>query len=453
MKIKHLLLFLSIVLIANSSYGQDDWVSLFNGKNLRGFKQLNGKAKYEAKKGLLIGTTVLNTPNSFLATKDDYGDFILEFEYKVDPNLNSGVQIRSHSLKEYNNGRVHGYQIEIDPAARAWSAGIYDEARRGWLYSLENNPKAQKAFKQNDWNKYHIEAIGNNIKTWINGVPAANLIDDADASGFIAFQVHGVGGNKDKEGIQVIWKNIRIVTENLDQYKWDDEGIKQISTIPNTLTDQEKKAGWRLLWDGHSSDGWRGANKESFPSVGWPMENDILSVSASGGGESAHGGDIVTIQEFSSFELTLDFKLSKGANSGIKYFVTEGQNKGSGSAIGLEYQLLDDLVHPDAKNGIGGNRTIASLYDLIPALETKKVKKPGQWNKARILVTGSHVEHWLNDMKVVEYERGTQIYKALVQKSKYARYKDFGEHKKGHILIQDHGDQVSFRNIKIKELD
>ncbi|MBT4402049.1 MAG: DUF1080 domain-containing protein, partial [Bacteroidetes bacterium] len=180
---KHLLLFLSIVLIANSSYGQDDWVSLFNGKNLRGFKQLNGKAKYEAKKGLLIGTTVLNTPNSFLATKDDYGDFILEFEYKVDPNLNSGVQIRSHSLKEYNNGRVHGYQIEIDPAARAWSAGIYDEARRGWLYSLENNPKAQKAFKQNDWNKYHIEAIGNNIKTWINGVPAANLIDDADASG------------------------------------------------------------------------------------------------------------------------------------------------------------------------------------------------------------------------------------------------------------------------------
>ncbi|MBT4399117.1 MAG: DUF1080 domain-containing protein, partial [Bacteroidetes bacterium] len=279
------------------------------------------------------------------------------------------------------------------------------------------------------------------------------LIDDADASGFIAFQVHGVGGNKDKEGIQVIWKNIRIVTENLDQYKWDDEGIKQISTIPNTLTDQEKKAGWRLLWDGHSSDGWRGANKESFPSVGWPMENDILSVSASGGGESAHGGDIVTIQEFSSFELTLDFKLSKGANSGIKYFVTEGQNKGSGSAIGLEYQLLDDLVHPDAKNGIGGNRTIASLYDLIPALETKKVKKPGQWNKARILVTGSHVEHWLNDMKVVEYERGTQIYKALVQKSKYARYKDFGEHKKGHILIQDHGDQVSFRNIKIKELD
>jgi len=440
------------MLAASSLSAQDDWIALFNGKNLKGWEQLNGKAKYKVKDAMIVGSTVLNTPNSFLVTKKDYSDFVLEFEFKVDPNLNSGVQIRSHSLKEYNNGRVHGYQIEIDPAARAWSAGIYDEARRGWLYNLEENPKAQAAFKQNDWNKYHIEAIGNNIKTWINGVPAANLVDDADASGFIALQVHGIGGDKSKEGISVIWKNIRIVTTNLDQYVWPDNNqIKQISTIPNTLTDQEKQAGWTLLWDGSSTKGWRGANKSDFPDKGWTIKDKILSVNDSDGGESQNGGDIVTIKEYGNLELSIDFKISTGANSGIKYFVTEGQNKGIGSAIGLEYQLLDDKVHPDAKKGVGGNRTMASLYDLIPALETKKVNPPGQWNNARILVQGSHIEHWLNGIKVVEYERGTQIYRALVQKSKYAAYENFGEASKGHLLLQDHGNLVSFRNIKIRE--
>ncbi len=453
MKIRHLLLCLSILAIGLSVSGQEGWVDLFNGKNLKGWKQLNGKASYEAKEGMIVGTTVLKTPNSFLTTKQEYGDFILEFDYKVDPQLNSGVQIRSHSYKEYNNGRVHGYQIEIDPSDRGWSAGIYDEARRGWLYPLQDNPPAQKAFKQNEWNHYHIEAIGNNIKTWINGVPAANLIDDADASGFIGLQVHGVGNNKEKEGIQVIWKNIRIVTENFDTYKWDDQGIKQISTIPNSLTDQEKASGWKLLWDGKTSSGWRGANADKFPEGGWEMKDGVLTVLESGGGESTNGGDIVTNELYTNFELSLEFMLSQGANSGIKYNVTGGQNKGQGSAIGLEYQLLDDAEHPDAANGVGGNRTIASLYDLIPALETKKVNRPGQWNKARIIVAGSHVEHWLNGDKVVEYERGTQLYRALVQKSKYARYPNFGEHPKGHILLQDHGNRVSFRNIKIRVIN
>lgn len=444
---------MALVLVSSFSFAQDGWTDLFNGKNLKGWEQLNGEAKYEVVDGVLVGTTVLNTPNSFLATKKDYADFVLEFEYKVDPKLNSGVQIRSHSLKEYNNGRVHGYQIEIDPSDRAWSAGIYDEGRRGWLYPLKDNPKAQKAFKQSDWNHYHIEAVGNTLRTWINGVPAANLIDDADASGFIALQVHGVGNDQSKEGIHVMWRNIRIATENLDTYKWAyKEELKQISTIPNMLTDQEKSKGWKLLWDGKTDEGWRGANKETFPEGGWEMKDGVLSVLESGGGESVHGGDIVTIDNYGSFELSLDFKLTKGANSGIKYFVTGGQNKGSGSAIGLEFQLLDDEEHPDAKNGVGGNRTIASLYDLIPALETKKVNRPGQWNHARILVDGKHVEHWLNGNKVVEFDRGTQIYRALVQKSKYARYLNFGEHKEGHILLQDHGNSVSFKNIKIREL-
>ncbi len=453
MKFKYLSIILSLTLLSSSAFAQSDWVDLFNGKNLSGFKQLNGKAKYVVKDGMLIGSTVMNTPNSFLATTKDYSDFILEYDVLCDPNLNSGVQIRSHSYKEYNNGRVHGYQIEIDPSDRAWSAGVYDEARRGWLYPLDHNPIAGAAYKVNGWNHYHVEAIGNTIKTWINGVHAANLIDDADPSGFIAFQVHGVGSNKSKEGIKVIWKDIRIVTKNLDMYKWPVNcELKEISSIPNTLTIEEQEAGWKLLWDGKTNSGWRGASKEKFPDTGWGMDNGVLSVFESGGNESTNGGDIVTIKEYANFELTVDFNITTGANSGIKYFVVDGLNKGVGSAIGLEYQILDDAVHPDAKNGVGGDRTLASLYDLIPSDKSVKPNKPGQWNTARIVVQGSHVEHWLNGSKVVEYERGSQIYRALVQKSKYASYPDFGEGEKGHILLQDHGNNVSFRNIKIKEL-
>lgn len=449
---KHLKTLVFLLIIPLVAFSQDGWTPLFNGKNLKGWKQLNGKAKYEVRDGLIVGSTVAGTPNSFLATTKDYGDFVLEFEFKVDPNLNSGVQIRSHSLKDYNNYRVHGYQVEIDPSERAWSAGIYDEARRGWLYPLSDNPKAQKAFRQNEWNSYHIEAIGTTIRTWINGVPAANLIDDKDSSGFIALQVHGIGNDKSKEGIQICWRNIRIATKDLDIYRWPyNQGIREITTIPNRLTSQEKENGWKLLWDGKTSAGWIGANKDSFPKGGWEMKDGILSVLESGGGESSHGGDIITIETYSNFELVLDFKLTEGANSGIKYFVTGGQNQGVGSAIGLEYQLLDDMNHPDAKNGVEGNRTVASLYDLIPALDSKKINPPGQWNQARILVDGSHVEHWLNGQKVVEYERGTQIFKALVQKSKYAKYPNFGAHERGHLLLQDHGNTVSFKNIKIRE--
>lgn len=450
MKLSRLFSFILILLAGLNLQAQEDWTALFNGKNLKGWKQLNGTAKYRVQDNMIIGSTVLKSPNSFLCTEKDYGDFVLEFEVWVDPQLNSGVQIRSHSLKEYQNGRVHGYQIEIDPSERAWTAGIYDEARRAWLYPLTDNPDARQAFRNGEWNKFHVEAIGNHLRTWINRVPAANLIDDMDGSGFIALQVHGVGNDPAKEGILVKWRNLRIATKNLHQYCWPyEKEILQISAIPNTLTDQEIRAGWKLLWDGKTSNGWRGANKKVFPEKGWSLSGGILSVMPSDGGESTNGGDIVTIDTYGNFEFSVDFRLTQGANSGIKYFVEQGLNGGVGSAIGLEFQLLDDSHHPDANNGVGGNRTIASLYDLIPALESKVVNPPGQWNTARILVQGSHVEHWLNGMKVVEYERGTQIYRALVQKSKYAGYPNFGEAAKGYLLLQDHGNEVSFRNIKI----
>ncbi len=217
----------------------------------------------------------------------------------------------------------------------------------------------------------------------------------------------------------------------------------------NMLTEEEKKEGWQLLFDGTTTQGWRGAYMDSFPAKGWEVRDGMLIVQASGGGEAAFGGDIVTTGEYSSFELNVDFRLTEGANSGIKYFVTEEQPKTPGSALGLEYQLLDDARHPDAAKGINGNRKLASLYDLIPAPGTHP-KPIGEWNQARILVKGRHVEHWLNGVKVLEYERGGEDFLAHKAESKFRERPGFGEAEKGHILLQDHGNQVFFRNIKIR---
>jgi len=438
---------LSILTVSGTVWAQNDgWVNLFNGKDLTGWKQLNGEAKYEVVDGVIVGTTVLNTPNSFICTEKNYSDFIFEVDLLVEPNMNSGIQFRSESKPDYNNGRVHGYQCEVDPSDRAWSAGIYDEARRGWLYTLELNPAAKPALKMNEWNHYRIECIGNSIKTWLNGVACAHVIDDMTPTGFIALQVHGIGNNKEKEGQQIKWKNVRIKTTNLKPSP--SEGIYVVNLLPNNLSKDEKEQGFELLFDGKTPTAWKSAKTGEFPKQGWEVKDGVLSV-LSKTTSAERGGDIITKKEYGPFELKFDFSITEGANSGIKYGI--GNN---GPGLGLEYQILDDDKHPDAKQGVVGNRTLASLYDLIPAVkEGRFINKPGEWNRGRIVVSPDNtVQHWLNGRKVVEYKRGDAIYKALVARSKYAEYEGFGLAPKGPILIQDHGDNVHFRSIKIREL-
>jgi hypothetical protein len=207
-------------LVAAGAAEFEGWVPLYNGKDLDGWVQHGGKALYRAEGPAIVGTTVPNTANSFLCTRRVFTNFILELEFKVDPGLNSGVQIRSEVFDKPKSAevggktyrfpadRVHGYQVEIDPGQRAWSGGIYDEGRRGWLNNLEKNAAARSAFKQNDWNAFRIECRGDWIKTWINGVVAADLKDLVTPAGLIALQVHGVGKKEDK--LEVRWRNIRI---------------------------------------------------------------------------------------------------------------------------------------------------------------------------------------------------------------------------------------------------
>lgn len=472
MQMKHLTLW-AVCLMPFVGVAQQP-VELFNGKDLSGWVQRGGKATYAIEGNEIVGTSVLNTPNSFLCTEKTYGDFILEYDFKVDPRLNSGVQIRSECFEQAKKvewegktinipaGRVHGYQVEIDPDVprkRMWSGGIYDEARRNWLFptggeqseeAKKFSEQGQRIFKPNDWNQVRVEAKGDSIKTWLNGTPCADLKDSMTLRGFIALQVHGIGNDNSKEGTQVRWRNLKLT--NLSG------GSASTSGPNNTLSAEEKAAGWRLLWDGKTSDGWRGAKSDKFPSKGWEMADGVLTVLPSGGGESTGGGDIVTRERYSQFELLVDFKITEGANSGIKYFCEPnldpitgtGAKAATGSAIGLEYQILDDARHPDAKAGRDGNRTIGSLYDLIPAAAAKQVNPPGEWNTARIVVRSQHVEHWLNGEKVLEYERGSKAFRDLVAKSKYKSIPNFGELPDGHILLQDHGNRVAFRNIKIR---
>lgn len=447
---------IAFCLVLSIGANAQDSKSLFNGKNLKGWEALNGYADFRVEEGAIVGTTTKGSPSTYLATKKEYTNFILEYEIKMDALLNGGVQIRSQYDKSKGKNSVFGPQVEADDSPRAWTGGIYDQSRKGWRYNLEFNEAGKKAYKNQEWNKVKVIASGNRISTWVNGVNCANLIEESAEKGFVALQVHAGGG--EKIGRKTRWRNISI-QEISDDYSFETTA-PVISYLLNTLTEEEKGNGWEMLWDGKSSKGWRGAKRDDFPTKGWSMNEGVLTVHASGGGESENGGDIVTVKPYSNFILELDFKITKGANSGIKYFVDTELNKGKGSAIGCEFQILDDKNHPDAKKGVGGKRTLGSLYDLmkanaqeyIPSLYTKKYVNGTSWNRARVVVNGKKVQHWLNGCKVVEYERDTQAWRELVAYSKYAKWPNFGDAEQGLILLQDHGDEVHFKNIKIKEL-
>lgn len=428
--------------MAAAAQGEAGWISLFDGKTLNGWTQVNGTASYEVVDGAIVGTTRLGSPNSFLATNATYRDFVLEVEVKQEGGpSNSGIQFRSAVDPEYNGGRVFGYQVEIDPSARDWTGGIYDEHRRGWLYPTTLNPAARGLYKLGEWNRLRVEAIGTTIRTWINGVPVAHVIDDAAREGFIALQIHSIDSAQE-EGRRTFWRNLRL-RESKDLSP-PDAPIFVRNLLPNHLSDAERQQGWRLLFDGRTTTGWQGRGGTPVPAQRWQVDNGELVLSAGGNGEH-----IVTQTEYAAFELQLEFKLSFGADSGVGYLVPAD----AAPFFGLEYQLHDDGNDIEAATP----QSLASLFGVLPRAPLLRnlgiAPKVGEWQHARIVVhLDNRVEHWLNGVKALEYVRGSPEFRRAVAASALRDLANIAERSSGRILLQDGGREVRFRSMKIRTL-
>ena len=383
------LLFATVCSLNAGAGGNHKWEALFDGKTLTGWKRLGGKAIYKVEDSVIVGSSVPGTPNSFLCTERIYGDFILELEFKVAPKLNSGVQIRSNSLKSYRNGRVHGYQVEIDPSKRAYSGGIYDEDRRGWLDDLKDNEPARKAFKNGEWNHYRIEAVGDSLKTWVNGVPAADVVDSMTLTGFIGLQVHST---KSKEPLTVRWRNLRI--KDLGSHVW------------------------KPLFDGKSLQGWH-----SLPGGKWEVRDGVI-IGSSSRDEKCHGL-LVSDRRYGDFTARLKFKAVKG-NSGF-YFRADKVESNVG-VHGFQAEI-------DPSKDVGGlYETGGRAWVVKPSPEeVKKYFKAGEWNQMTVSAHGRRIVVHVNGHKTAELKN------------------DPGR-LEGHLALQMHGGQdmeVMFKEIEI----
>jgi Domain of Unknown Function (DUF1080) len=227
---------------------------------------------------------------------------------------------------------------------------------------------------------------------------------------------------------------------------------------PNTLTSAEQSAGWRLLFDGSSFRGWRGLGYDSVPTAHWKIENGAIKKVPAGeiprmtDGQPASGGDLMTAEPFDDFELRWEWKIGRAGNSGVKYNVSEQlsmANAPNHAALGFEYQLLDDSLHED--NKVESHRA-GALYDLIPPGASKSLRPVGEWNSSAVVFRGNHGEHWLNGAKVVEFDLGTPRMDSILAKSKYRSIQGFEQRRQGHIVLQDHGEEVYFRSLKIRVL-
>lgn len=399
MRITLWVLSVSLILAVARTSAQE-FVSLFNGKSLDGWVQRGGKAKYVVEDGTIVGTTVKGTPNSFLCTERDYGDFVLELEVKADPNLNSGIQIRSHCY-EYETtyetgaktakipaGRVHGYQVEVDhQPSRRWSGGIYEEGRRGWLFDLTKNKAAGEAFKFGDWNKYRIECRGASIKTWVNGVPAADLLDAETPSGFIALQVH----SSSTEGLQVAWRNIKI--QELGRHAW--------------------KAAWR----GNDLSGGHIIGKGD-----WKVENGIIHATHQAADKEY--GHLVSNETMSDFVVRIKYKAVKG-NSGL-YFRTVETGASGVSGFQAEIDAEKDAAGLYETNGRG--------WVYQPTTEqVQRWFKPQDWNTMTVYALGRRIATDLNGGRIAEL-------------------RDDPGRLEGHSALQLHGGQdveVYFKDIEL----
>ena len=388
---------------------QAEWQPLIEGASLDGWVQRGGQAQYRVENNQIVGTSVPNTPNSFLCTEGEFADFVLEYEFKVDPRLNSGVQIRSNSVAGYKNGRVHGYQVEIDPSERSWTAGIYDEGRRGWLADLKDNEPARQAFRQNEWNRVRVEAIGHSIRTFLNGTPAADLTDDLTRSGFIGLQVHGTN---ETEPMEVRWRNLRI----------KDLGDPQRHPPKDAIV---------LLGEKGDTSHWQHPGQPDSP-VQWTWVDDGLQV-------KPKSGNLVTKRAFGDCRLHVEFMVDDNDKQG-----QATGNSGVYIQNRYEVQILNSAGREPADNLCGGIYKVkAPDYNMArPAYEWQWYDitfQTPRWDE-----DGTKLEN----ARITVYHNGTRIHDDVEIPDKTGGGQPEAP-TDAPLLLQDHGNQVRFRNIWI----
>ena len=341
--------------------GAPAWTPLFDGKSLRGWKQCNGSASYKVGKGVIVGTTAEGSPNSFLCTEKSYGDFVLEFEVQVDSRLNSGVQIRSHQNAE---GRVYGYQVEIASEKSGVAGGIYDEARRGWLANIALDPAASKAFKDNQWNKYRVEAMGDHMKVTVNGVAAADLVDSVDLDGFIALQVHSFQGDSPA---QVRWRNLRI--QDLGKHTWQ------------PLGDGKTMAGWVKNGGGE-----------------WSVTNGVFAGRVTP--DEQKRGFLIWNEEWKDFTVRMRYKIVQG-NSGVFFRMGDPDNGTDVNKMGFEVEV--DPTRDAGSLQEPGRGARGWILHTGPA-EKMDYFRPNEFNTLEIHAHGGDLTMHVNGVKTSEFK-------------------------------------------------
>lgn len=420
-----------------------DWKILFDGKSTgewRGFQLADFPSQgWTVEEGAL--KAIAGGERVDIITREQYENFELELEWKVAPGANSGIFY--HVTEGLRTTWQSGPEVQVLDDDRHRD-GKDAKTSAGSLYALL--PPAGKQLRPvGQFNQVRLIVQGNHVEHWLNGVKVVQYelgsegLNQLIAASKFASMPHFAREGKGHIALQhhgddVWFRNIR---------------IRKLPPPPNHLGREEKEAGWMLLFDGKTTQGWRGFKLDSFPSHRWVVEDSCLKHGQGDGSKDpvtgGGGNDIITLEKFDDFELSWEWKISPGGNSGVKYFITEERI----GAIGHEYQILDDGGHPDAK--IGSHRTAAALYDLLPP-QNKLLRPVGEFNQSRVVVQGNHVEHWLNGIKVVEYELGSEELKAAIARSKFKNVQGFGTKFRTPILLQDHGDEVWYRNIKIRRL-
>lgn len=393
------------------------WRSLIDTDNLTDWQKIGGNASYRLENDTIIGTSIATNKSTYFTTGEIFTDFILEVDIQAQTPLNSGVQFRSGKIMGKKGETVAGYQIELDTAKRAWSGGIYDQGRRGWLYPLSRNQACRESFKQEDWNKYRVEAFGSEIRTFVNGVPCSYIIDDMSPKGFIALQIHSAG--TDKKDKTVKWRAPKVLTENVQAHLTDVSKLEAFNYLNNQISASQKSMGWQQLWDGKSLD--------SLAHTGnWKVQNDILTATA-----NASTNTLSLPVKSHYFELELDVKSSNKADSGIHYLVNK-------NGKGYEFQLSSQT---SVKQILNNTQAMGAVYGITAATNLTEPKGwrtlriNRDWNRVRLVVKGKYVEHWINNIKMVEQQFSLPMPTAVMP-----------------IKIENTSGTVAIKNIMIRHL-